>query len=160
MHELGIVGKAPERKPRTTDSGHAYRRFPNLVEDLEVIRPEQVWVAGHYLHPIEKGVRVSGRVDGCVHPGEFEAGTWVAGWTRRLTLVAMRRALEENCPEIHHSDQGGAICRDGLRRAVDRPRRVGQHGERGRSRGEWICGAIDADDQGGRGGLVGVRGLR
>jgi putative transposase len=23
MHELGIVGKAPERKPRTTDSGHA-----------------------------------------------------------------------------------------------------------------------------------------
>ena len=23
MHELGIMGKAPERKPRTTDSGHS-----------------------------------------------------------------------------------------------------------------------------------------
>ena len=45
MHELEIVGKAPERKPRTTDSGHAYPRFPNLVEELDVTRPEQVWVA-------------------------------------------------------------------------------------------------------------------
>ena len=45
MHELGIVGAAPERKPRTTNSEHAYPRFPNLVEGLEVTRPEQVWVA-------------------------------------------------------------------------------------------------------------------
>ncbi len=45
MHELGIVGKAPERKPRTTDSGHAYPRYPNLVEGLEVTRPDEVWVA-------------------------------------------------------------------------------------------------------------------
>ena len=45
MHELGIVGKAPEKKPRTTDSGHAYPRYPNLVEDLKVTRPDQVWVA-------------------------------------------------------------------------------------------------------------------
>ena len=45
MHELGIVGKAPEKKPRTTDSGHAYPRYPNLVEDLKVTRPDEVWVA-------------------------------------------------------------------------------------------------------------------
>jgi transposase InsO family protein len=45
MHELGIVGKAPERKPRTTDSGHAYPRYPDLVEGLEVTRPDEVWVA-------------------------------------------------------------------------------------------------------------------
>jgi hypothetical protein len=45
MHELGICGKAPVRKRRTTDSRHDYPRYPNLVEGLEVIRPEQVWVA-------------------------------------------------------------------------------------------------------------------
>ena len=45
MHELGIAGEAPERELRTTDSGHAYPRFPNLVEGLKVTRPEQVWVA-------------------------------------------------------------------------------------------------------------------
>src|SRR5512135_2757215 len=45
MHELGIVGRAPVRRPRTTDSNHAFPRFPNLVEGLEVERPDQVWVA-------------------------------------------------------------------------------------------------------------------
>ena len=45
MHGPGIVGKAPERKPRTTDSGHAYPRFRNLVEDLKATRPEQVRAA-------------------------------------------------------------------------------------------------------------------
>ncbi len=45
MRELGIAGEAHERKPRTTNSEHAYPRFPNLVEGLEVKRPEQVWVA-------------------------------------------------------------------------------------------------------------------
>jgi hypothetical protein len=45
VHTPGIVGKAPERKPRTTDSGHAYPRYPNLVEDLEVTRPDEARVA-------------------------------------------------------------------------------------------------------------------
>lgn len=36
------------RKPKwrtTTDSSHAFPRYPNLVEQLEVVRPEQVWVS-------------------------------------------------------------------------------------------------------------------
>ena len=45
MHELGIAGEAPRRQPRTTDSSHAFPRYPNLVEGLEVVRPDQVWVA-------------------------------------------------------------------------------------------------------------------
>jgi hypothetical protein len=30
MHEMGICGEAPVRRPRTTDSGHAFPRYPNL----------------------------------------------------------------------------------------------------------------------------------
>jgi putative transposase len=45
MHELGLAGEAPRRRPRTTDSNHPFPRFPNLVAGLEVTRPEQVWVA-------------------------------------------------------------------------------------------------------------------
>jgi putative transposase len=45
MHELDICGEAPKRKPRTTDSSHAYPRFANLVESLEAERPDQVQVA-------------------------------------------------------------------------------------------------------------------
>jgi transposase InsO family protein len=45
MRELGIAGEAPPRRPRTTDSDHAFPRYPNLVEGLEVTHPDHVWVA-------------------------------------------------------------------------------------------------------------------
>jgi transposase InsO family protein len=45
MAEMGLKGKAPVRRRRTTDSRHDFPRYPNLVQGLEVVRPEQVWVA-------------------------------------------------------------------------------------------------------------------
>lgn len=42
MHELGLSGKAPARKCRTTDSRHDFPRYPNLVESLEVTRPDHL----------------------------------------------------------------------------------------------------------------------
>jgi len=45
MDELNLAGAPPVRKTRTTDSGHAFPRYPNLVKDLKIRRPEQVWVA-------------------------------------------------------------------------------------------------------------------
>src|SRR5205807_4091065 len=45
MQELGIDGAPPTRKQRTTNSDHAFPRYPNLVKDLEITGPDQVWVA-------------------------------------------------------------------------------------------------------------------
>jgi hypothetical protein len=45
MHELNLHGIPPPRKPRTTNSNHAFPRYPNVVADLEITRPDQVWVA-------------------------------------------------------------------------------------------------------------------
>jgi transposase InsO family protein len=105
MHELGICGEAPKRKPRTTDSGHSYPRFANLVEGLEVKRPEQVWVADiTYIRLRKEFVYLAVIMDvftRCIrgwHLGQsLEQG---------LTLTALERAFERGCPEIHHSDQG------------------------------------------------------
>jgi putative transposase len=44
MAEMGLKGKAPVRR-RTTDSRHDFPRYPNLVEGLEITRPDHVWVA-------------------------------------------------------------------------------------------------------------------
>lgn len=105
MHELGIVGKAPQRKPRTTDSGHAYPRFPNLVEDLEVTRPEQVWVADiTYIRLRKEFVYLAVLMD--VFTRRIRGWHLGRGLDQELTLVALRRALESASPEIHHSDQG------------------------------------------------------
>jgi putative transposase len=105
MHELGIKGKAPERKPRTTDSGHSYPRFPNLVEELEVSRPEQVWVADiTYIRLKKEFVYLAVLMD--VFTRRIRGWHLGRGLDQELTLVALRRALKRSCPEIHHSDQG------------------------------------------------------
>jgi len=105
MHELGIVGKAPERKPRTTDSGHAFPRYPNLVEGLEVTRPDEVWVADiTYIRLRKEFVYLAVLMD--VHTRCIRGWHLGRGLDQELTLVALRRAYEHGRPEIHHSDQG------------------------------------------------------
>ena len=105
MHELGICGEAPRRVPRTTDSSHGYPRFDNLVEGLEVGRPDQVWVADiTYIRLRKEFVYLSVIMDVFTR--------CIRGWhlgrslEQELTLTSLERALEGGCPEIHHSDQG------------------------------------------------------
>ncbi len=105
MHELGIVGKAPERKPRTTDSGHAYPRYPNLVEDMKVTHPDEVWVADiTYVRLRKEFVYLAVLMD--VYTRCIRGWHLGRGLDQELTLVALRRAYEHGRPEIHHSDQG------------------------------------------------------
>lgn len=105
MHELGICGEAPQRKPRTTNSDHPYPRFPNLVEGLEAKHPDQVWVADiTYIKLRKEFVYLSVIMDMFTRR--------IRGWhlgrslEQELTLTALRRAFEHGRPEIHHSDQG------------------------------------------------------
>ncbi len=44
MAEMGLQGKTPVRRRRTTDSRHDFPRDPYLVENLKMNRPDQVWV--------------------------------------------------------------------------------------------------------------------
>ena len=105
MHELGIVGKAPERRPRTTDSGHAYPRYPNLVESLEVTRPDEVWVADiTYIRLRKEFVYLAVLMD--VHTRCIRGWHLGRGLDQGLTLAALRRAFEHGRPAIHQSDQG------------------------------------------------------
>jgi len=105
MHELGIVGKAPEKKPRTTDSGHAYPRYLNLVEDLAVTRLDQVWVADiTYVRLRKEFVYLSVLMD--VFTRCIRGWNLGRGLDQELTIVALKRAYEHGRPEVHHSDQG------------------------------------------------------
>jgi hypothetical protein len=45
MEELNLTGAPPRRTLRTTNSQHGFPRYPNLVKDLEITAPDQVWVA-------------------------------------------------------------------------------------------------------------------
>ena len=105
MRDMGLLRVQKRRKRRTTDSSHGFRCFPNLVADLEVIYPDQVWVSDITYIRLQKGF-----VYLAVIMDVFTRG--IRGWqlSRRLdqflTLTALQRALSNHVPHIHHSDQG------------------------------------------------------
>ena len=41
----GLRLRQKRRKPRTTDSRHSFRTYPNIVKDVIPTRPDQIWVA-------------------------------------------------------------------------------------------------------------------
>jgi len=90
---------------RTTNSDHPYPRYPNLVKQLEVTRPEQVWVADiTYIRLGQAFVFLAIVMDVFTRA--------VRGWNlsgsldQELSLAALRMALSDRVAEIHHSDQG------------------------------------------------------
>ena len=105
MAELGIRGKAPPRRVRTTDSAHALPRYPNRVAGLEVVRPGQVWVADiTHVRLRREFVYLAVLMDvltRCVRG--WELGRSLG---QGLTPGALGRALRGRRPEVHHSDQG------------------------------------------------------
>src|SRR5437763_5728945 len=51
MNELGIHGLLPTRSKRTTNSNHAFPRYPNLVKDLGNHAAGSSVGGRHHLHP-------------------------------------------------------------------------------------------------------------
>jgi putative transposase len=105
MDELGLCGAAPVRKTRTTNSQHDFPRYPNLVKDLKIQRPDQVWVADiTYIRLQREFIYLAVLMD------VFSRS--IRGWhlsrniDQGLTLAALERALVLATPRIHHSDQG------------------------------------------------------
>ncbi|MGA9531762.1 MAG: IS3 family transposase, partial [Anaerolineales bacterium] len=45
MREMNLQVKQKGPKRRTTDSRHDLPRYPNLIKQLEIIRPDQVWAS-------------------------------------------------------------------------------------------------------------------
>jgi putative transposase len=105
MDELGINGAPPARRRRTTDSNHAFPRYPNLVADLEITRPDQVWVADiTYIRLRRDFVYLAVLMD--VFTRNLRGWHLGRNLDQGLTLAALEKALALWLPEIHHSDQG------------------------------------------------------
>lgn len=105
MRQLGLNRKRKRKKRYTTQSQHAYPRYPNLVQDLCIVRPNQVWVADiTWVHLQREDVFLAVLMDvftRCIRGWELGRSLDEA-----LTRMALERALVKHPPEIHHSDQG------------------------------------------------------
>ena len=94
-----------KRRVRTTQSGHSYGRYPNLVKDLVIVRPDQVWCADiTYISLQHQFVYLAIILD--VFTRSLRG--WHLGRTLSsdLAVKALQRALAHHTPEVHHSDQG------------------------------------------------------
>jgi len=106
MRKKGLLRPVKHRKVRTTDSQHPYLRYPNLVKDLEITHPDQVWVSDiTYVRLHDEFVYLAIILDVFTRA--------IRGWCLsrsidlQLTLDTLHMALEQHDPpQIHHSDQG------------------------------------------------------
>jgi transposase InsO family protein len=91
---------------RTTNSDHPYPRYGNLVKELEVTYPEQVWVSDvTYIRLGQGFVFLAIVLD--VFTRAIRGWQLSTACDTALTLAALRMGLSDRVPLIHHSDQGG-----------------------------------------------------
>jgi putative transposase len=105
MGESGIQAAKPPKKVETTDSRHSFPRFPNLVLDLVIDHPDQVWVGDiTYIRLKRDFVYLAVLMDVFTR--------LIRGWElgrsldQALTRIALERGLAQHRPQVHHSDQG------------------------------------------------------
>ena len=112
MRETGLKQKRRVYKPKTTDSRHRLRTFPNLVKDMVPHFPHQVWVADITYVRLPAGF--------CYVAIVLDVFTkHVVGWSIALSMEeslvqeALDAALRKGVPQYHHSDRGGQYCATG-----------------------------------------------
>lgn len=109
-HKLLI--RQRRRKVITTNSRHWMRKYSNLVKDLKVTRPEQIWVSDiTYIRMVNQWGYLSLITDACSRK--------IMGWSFRQDMEAqgcidaLEMALKNRIyyqPLIHHSDRGSQYC--------------------------------------------------
>jgi len=108
MREEALLCQLQRRFVSTTNSRHAYRRYPNLLAERTLDAPDQAWVADiTYIRLPTTFVYLATLLDAY--------SRYCVGWQlsrsidTQLTLVALEHALLARSPRpglIHHSDQG------------------------------------------------------
>jgi putative transposase len=113
LREEGLLVLRKKRYTKTTNSKHWMRKYPNLIKDIELVRPEQVWVADiTYIDTVEG--------NGYLHLVTDAYSKQIMGYElskdmmTSSTLKALKRALKNrqypHLPLIHHSDRGLQYC--------------------------------------------------
>lgn len=99
----------------TTQSHHRFRKHKNQIENLDIVRPEQVWVSdityiGNREHPMYLSLVTDAYSKMIV--GYCVSNNLQAKHTVRALQMALRSRLYKDEPLIHHSDRGFQYCCD------------------------------------------------
>lgn len=105
MREDYLLCKKKKRFVHTTSSNHGFAVYPNVAADMDVTGPDQLWVSDLTYIRVGCGfVYLAAVLDACSRR--------CLGWSlgRRLdaslAVSALRMALRDRRPQVHHSDRG------------------------------------------------------
>lgn len=109
-HKLLI--RQRKRKVITTNSRHWMKKYSNLVRDLKITRPEQLWVSDiTYIRMVNQWGYLSLITDACsrkIMGWSFRSDMEAQGCIDALEMAFKNRIYNE--PLIHHSDRGSQYC--------------------------------------------------
>jgi transposase InsO family protein len=105
MDELGLKRRLKRRLCHTTNSQHAFARYPNLVAERIARVPDEIWVSDiTYIRLHTEFIYLAVIMD--VFTRDIRGWNLSRSLGQDLTVVALQRALAHHVPQIHHSDQG------------------------------------------------------
>jgi len=112
LREEHLLIKRRRKYLKTTNSKHWMRKYPNKIKELDITRPEQVWIADitylkanskhYYLHLITDAY--SKKIVGF----ELADNMYSTTTTRALRRAVKKRMYDSSL--IHHSDRGLQYC--------------------------------------------------
>ncbi len=110
MKKYGLMSQIKKLFKSFTKSKHKLPKYPNLIKNIMITMPSQVWGADiTYIRLKKEFIYLAAIID-------FFSRT-IKGWAiskkldHSLTIKALDRALRNNpAPVIHHSDQGVQYC--------------------------------------------------
>lgn len=113
LHKKGLMLK-PQRRRHTTNSNHNYHKYKNIIKDMTITRPNQLWVADITYIDTDNGVCYLHLItDAFTH----EIIGWVLSDTLMAvnTIEALNQAISQAGNEdlsklVHHSDRGSQYC--------------------------------------------------
>jgi len=109
-----MVRRRKRRKAITTDSDHPFHKYPNLIRQLQVLRPNHLWVSDITYISLRNGFcylslvtdAYSRKIVGyCLHTTLKKEGPIQA---LSMALQTFKGKLQQ--PLIHHSDRGLQYC--------------------------------------------------
>ena len=113
LRNEGLLILKKKKYTVTTNSKHWMFKYPNLIKDIAIIRPEQVWVSdityidtrdeNAYLHLITDAY--SKQVMGYELCSDMESSS-----TLKALQMALKNRKYKHQPLIHHSDRGLQYC--------------------------------------------------
>lgn len=114
MDTYGLkVRQRRRRKPSTTDNTHGFRRYPNLVKNVDIKHSERVWVSDiTYVKVKDKFMYLSLITDAYsrkIMGYRLHEDLSVEGSMKALMMAIGNRQYPKR-KLIHHSDQGVQYC--------------------------------------------------